>query len=127
MEDCHGILIVEDDTDIRESIKEILELEGYTVYAAQNGREALEILEKLGHPCLILLDLMMPVMNGWDFLKHRANEHRFEDIPVVVATASEDVRAQNINGLIRKPVDLDALLRVAAKYCSNARSQHRAA
>jgi CheY-like chemotaxis protein len=61
---CQSILIVEDEKDIRESLKMLLELEGYSVFTAKDGKEGLEILKNLESPCLILLDLLMPVMNG---------------------------------------------------------------
>src|SRR5262245_36830107 len=66
---AHSVLVVEDDDGIRESIVEILRDEGYLVHEASNGREALEQLKDGQRPCVVLLDLMMPVMSGWQFLQ----------------------------------------------------------
>lgn len=118
---CKGILVVEDDQDIRESVQQLLEFEGFEVHTAQNGREALEIIDHLQYPCLILLDLMMPVMNGWEFLEVQKNNNRIAGIPVVVATASEDAKAKRANALLRKPIDVEQLLDLALRYCSAAR------
>src|SRR5579862_4602951 len=68
---CSGILIVDDDPDIRDSLKEVLEDEGYEVNGVANGREALDYLRKSPRPCVILLDLMMPVMDGWQFRREQ--------------------------------------------------------
>src|SRR5260370_35631662 len=80
------ILIVEDDLDIRDALQEILEDEGYLPYAAANGAEALEVLDRVPKPGLVLLDLMMPVMDGYQFLEiFRANPE-FSAIPAGVVT-----------------------------------------
>ena len=75
-ETCSGILIVDDDPDIRDSLKEVLEDEGYEVNGVANGREALDYLRKSPRPCVILLDLMMPVMDGWQFRKEQKQIRR---------------------------------------------------
>ena len=66
---CESILIVEDNDAIREALETILSIEGYTTHAVRSGREAIAVLKHVQGPCLILLDLIMPIMNGWDFLK----------------------------------------------------------
>src|SRR5262245_55470921 len=85
----HDVLIVEDDRELREAVGSVLEDEGCSVRSASNGAEALEILHKNGngYPCIILLDLMMPVMNGWQFLESRKSDAKLDKIPVVVMSA----------------------------------------
>jgi CheY-like chemotaxis protein len=118
---CPAIVIIEDDQDIRESIKDVLEAEGYAVAAFSNGKEAIEKLSACSDPCLILLDIMMPVMNGWEFLQARkALGDTIVAIPVYIVSANatpEDVRRSNVEGYIKKPVDLDILLRIVHGHC----------
>ena len=113
----HRILIVEDDHSIREMLQELFEMEGYQVYAAENGKLALEILAKVT-PCLVLLDLMMPVMNGWEFLEIQGKSQVLASIPVVVMSAvRESIKPQSVKDFIKKPVDFDVLLDVVKQYC----------
>ncbi len=108
------ILIVEDDLDIRDALREILEDEGYDACEAANGAEALEVLDHVPKPGLVLLDLMMPVMDGYQFLEvFRANP-AFADVPVVVVTAGILV-VPGIAGFIKKPFDTEQLLRMVNK------------
>jgi CheY-like chemotaxis protein len=92
------ILLVEDDDAVRESLSELLRDEGFEVVTARNGREALEHLRAGRRPTAILLDLMMPVMDGWDFRQHQLRDPALRDIPVVVVTATgfsaETIRTQ---------------------------------
>lgn len=119
---CRGLLIVDDDADIREVLTEVLEDEGYDVRHAANGRDALDQLKQWADlPCLILLDLMMPVMDGWQFRNAQLQDAKLADIPVVVLTA--DGRAQYkassmqvVEGLA-KPLRIADLLRTIRKYC----------
>ena len=115
-----GLLIVEDDPGIRETLKFALELEGHTVFTASDGKEGLEILATIPKPCLILLDLMMPVMNGWEFAEVIEKDEILSSIPVVVLTAFADkaktIRAQ---GVIIKPVDLDLLSKTINHWCGD--------
>jgi two-component system, chemotaxis family, chemotaxis protein CheY len=89
------ILAVDDDVDLRESMQEILELEGYLVATASHGQHALDLLRKGEHPQLILLDLMMPVMNGAEFLVELRADPQLQDIPVLLVTAFAD-RAEGL-------------------------------
>lgn len=111
------VLIVEDDDGIRETFKYALELEGYDVITASNGHEALEMVSK-APPRLILLDLMMPVMNGWEFADAIESMRPNAKIPIIVLTAFSD-RAKPIQAkeILQKPVDLDKLAEVVKKYC----------
>jgi CheY-like chemotaxis protein len=111
------ILVVDDDADIRDTLAQVLEDEGYQVSSASNGLEALERLRTSSTiPALILLDLMMPVMNGWQFNEERKKDGRLGGIPLVVVTAAGDARdrAASIQAvrIIQKPIRLEDLLEV---------------
>jgi CheY-like chemotaxis protein len=113
------ILIIEDEPAIREAITFALEFEGIEVFVAADGQEAFEVLSRMGQPCLILLDLMMPVMNGWEFAAELKKRHPLDNYPIVLVTAyserAKDFEALNI---VPKPVDLEQLLSVVRNYCS---------
>jgi CheY-like chemotaxis protein len=115
------ILIVEDDDDIREALTQILQLEGYVVREAVNGREALDISTRYPTPSLILLDLMMPVMDGWQFRAEQMKDPSLSKVPVVVISADasvhEKVASFGAASVLPKPISLDRLLRaVEALY-----------
>ena len=105
------ILIVEDDKDIQEMVKAFLEMEGYEVHTADNGKHGLEVLKKIHTPCIILLDLMMPVMDGYQFSLALRDDPDLASIPVVIVSAYWD-KARDIpaKGIIKKPIDLEDLL-----------------
>jgi CheY-like chemotaxis protein len=95
-------------------------LEGYRVVGAANGREALDRLPSMPKPSLILLDLMMPVMNGWEFAEALQADVEFAAIPIVVLTAfGRELEKHSIStqGVIAKPVDLDRLFRLVKGFC----------
>src|SRR5581483_10663986 len=105
------ILVVEDDRDVREALVEVLRAEGYLPFAAGDGEEALAQLESGLEPCVILLDLMMPRMNGWQFMdEQRQRESRTPVIVVSAYDTPERMRGIGANEYMRKPVDIDALL-----------------
>jgi CheY-like chemotaxis protein len=115
---CQSILVVEDDESIRETLRFAIAMEGYSVATASQGREALNVLAKMKEPCLILLDLMMPVMNGWEFVLELQKDMTLSMNPIVIVTAF----AENADGIIaedviKKPVDLNRLFAVIYKYC----------
>lgn len=113
-----GVLIVEDDEDIRDMMRLFLELEGYAVTTTANGRQALDLLETIPRPCLILLDLMMPVMDGWAFADCLGRNAALADIPVVIVSAFSDrVGDIKARAVFRKPVDMAALLSVVRELC----------
>jgi CheY-like chemotaxis protein len=97
----------------------ILELEGYRVSTVSNGKEALDLLRVIEPPCLILLDLMMPVMNGWEFLKAQKGDSALATIPVVVVSAAHGMlpRPPEADAAMKKPVDLEVLLKVVRDWC----------
>lgn len=105
-----SILIVEDEKEIREILQEALEYEGYRTRAASNGLEAIDALDRDHyHPDVILLDLMMPVMDGWEFLERKKQNH--SSIPVVVVSAVAEMgKKVRAHAFLRKPIELDALL-----------------
>jgi len=113
------ILIVEDDLDILFAVTTFLENEGYAVYNAENGKAALEILKKHDLPNLILLDMLMPVMDGWKFSSEFVPIYDSK-APIIVMTAASDAaqRAKDIHadGWIGKPFSLDELLAMIKKY-----------
>ena len=113
------ILIVEDDADTRDMIGRFLELEGYAVETAANGRQALDRLDAGAHACVILLDLMMPVMVGWEFRRIQVSHSTLSKIPVIVFSAAGRDRMSQIdaNDYLSKPVDLDELLDRISRYC----------
>jgi two-component system response regulator CpxR len=113
------VLIVDDDPDIRETLRFVLEDAGYPVYCAENGKEALNVLAVAARPPgLILLDLMMPVMSGDELLKALKQVRALADIPVTIVTASGAPLPPLATGLLKKPVDLDALLRIVQQSCA---------
>lgn len=115
-----SVMIVEDDRDTREMLGRFLELEGYEVHTAANGQLALDALRRDREPCVIILDLMMPVMNGWQFREEQTRDPRFSRIPVVVVTAAgprDDIPAITADGWLSKPVDFDRLLETIVPLC----------
>ena len=115
------VMIVEDDRDVRESIAEVLEDNQYTVMGAANGREALERLRTSEKPCVILLDIMMPIMNGWEFREMQEKDPELSEIPIIVLTAHADIHeaasGMHAAGMLRKPVKLDSLLSTVDPLC----------
>ena len=113
------VLIVEDDADTRDMIGRFLELEGYAVETAANGRQALDRLDAGSSACVILLDLMMPVMDGWEFRRIQVSHSALSKIPVIVFSAAGRDRMSQIdaNDYLAKPVDLDELLDRISRYC----------
>jgi CheY-like chemotaxis protein len=113
------IMLVEDDAETRDSLGEILELEGFRVVAFANGAEALDYLTRSPVPRLIIMDLRMPVMDGPQFRSTMLRDPRLARIPVVIATAYEPSAAARLSAskVLRKPVDVNVLLDVARQYC----------
>jgi len=107
------ILVVEDDQDTLEAIATILDIEGFKVLTAGNGQEALELL-KTHNPGVVLLDLMMPVLSGWEFLRHRRMQPQLAKIPVILTSAVIDgatgAQAEGADAVLRKPVDIAQLV-----------------
>jgi len=115
------VLVVDDDADIRETVSLILEDEGWEVSSAADGAAALTLLRSgAPRPNVILLDLMMPVMNGWQFREEQARDPALSKIPVVVVTAAgsrTDIPSIRADGWLSKPVDFDKLLATIGAFC----------
>jgi len=113
-----SVLVVDDDPTIRATVSDILELEGYKVSTATNGAEALREVER-GHPDVVVLDMRMPVMDGWSFA--RELHQRDLDVPILVVTAAQNARvwANEIDaaGYLAKPFDLLDLLDAVERLC----------
>lgn len=114
------ILVVEDDNSIRELLVELLESEGFEVASAVNGLEALKVLENQSSPDLILIDLMMPVMDGYAFRTEQLKSPSWSKIPTVVmsaeANAREKMKSYNVTAFLSKPVELDTILDTVARF-----------
>jgi CheY-like chemotaxis protein len=119
--ETHPVLVVEDDADIREALVEILQLEGYAVFEAGHGEEALAQLRAGCKPCVIVLDMMMPVMDGWAFCEEKDKDPALASIPLVVvsAVAAQDPRNACVRAVdhLPKPIDIGKLLATVESYC----------
>jgi CheY-like chemotaxis protein len=118
-----GILLIDDEESVRESLEAVLAEEGFGVVTARNGREALDWLESGERPSLILLDLMMPVMDGWQFRKAQTANAELSRIPTLVLTAVQKDYAivSPPCGVVHKPVDVPVLLDAVERHLSVAR------
>jgi len=116
------VLEVEDDPDIREMVSKLLLSEGYKVVSAEHGQDALEKMEGGFRPDVILLDLMMPVLNGFDVLRVMHRTPRWSSIPVVIVSANQghDLVDLGTAAIIRKPFDLNVLLNTLRRLLSRA-------
>ncbi len=118
-----SVLVVDDDEDIRLTLRELLEDEKYDVWTAQNGQVALDLLRRAAHlPSLILLDLMMPVKDGFAFRTEQRADPKLAAVPVIVMSAAADLRAKSarlgVAHHLCKPVDLDTLLAAIARFAA---------
>jgi CheY-like chemotaxis protein len=115
-----GVLVVDDEGDIREILREALEWSGYAVSTANDGQEALEVLAKMEKPGVIYLDLMMPRMSGTEFMARKKDFAQLADVPVVIISADGEIEkktaAIGADGFMKKPIDLDKLLRLTENY-----------
>lgn len=120
-------MIIDDDDDLRDTLADIMTAQGYEVSAFGDARAALLALEHGRPPFLILLDLMMPEMSGWEFRSAQLENASLAPIPVVVVTAatvfSNGVRSLADVEILRKPFDLDTLLAVVDRYAATARAR----
>ena len=113
------VLVVDDDEDIRAAMAEVLEILGYSVAVASDGQEAFELLEVGLDPNAIVLDMMMPRMDGWAFLSRIRTDPKFRDLPVVVASAVVAECPPGADAWLQKPFDLVELDREVARLCAN--------
>jgi CheY-like chemotaxis protein len=114
-----SILIVEDNSDVRELLGFLLRKEGFEVHEAENGRDALDQLEIMRPPpCLMLLDLMMPIMSGPELLQILSDRNRLADLPVVVLSAGgQPSQVPIAKRFIRKPADPKLLVQIVREVC----------
>jgi len=113
------VLIVEDDGDLRDMMAQLLMLEGFQTVSVANGREALEYLHQGARPDVILLDLMMPVMDGWEFRRRQQEDPDVAGVPVIILSALDPTRASGVeaDAFLKKPLDFDRLLSLVRGYC----------
>jgi len=115
-----SILVIEDEDSIRDNLQLLLSMEGYNVSTAANGKEALTVLNTAPPPELIILDLMMPVMDGFKFREIQRTLPQAANIPLLIMSADGNVKLKNealgASGYLRKPVDIDDFLGVVATY-----------
>ena len=118
------ILLVEDDLDIRDVVQEVLEEQGHDVVPARTGRQALEFLALDSHspPDVVILDLMMPIMTGWQVLEVIRRSPHLADVPVVVVTAATQDRPLGVQAFLRKPFDVGDLLDTLGRLPARRRS-----
>ena len=118
---CRSILVVDDDPDVRDAVADVLADEGYGVTGVGSGREALQHLQQHMRPSLILLDMMMPEMDGWLLRQELKKSPDLASIPIVILSAHGDVRdaalALGAVDYLRKPLSVDSLLEIAERYC----------
>jgi len=115
------ILVVEDDDDVREALVAFLEGEGYDVVEAADGAQALRKLRSGPEFCLIVLDLFMPVMNGWAFRAEQLRDPKLAPIPVLVISADAGTREKAadlgaVDSMV-KPIELAAFHASVATHC----------
>jgi CheY-like chemotaxis protein len=113
------VLVVEDDRDLREGLTDALELEGYAVVGVEHGEAALRHLRSGARPCVILLDLMMPVMDGWTFRREILGDVSLAQIPVVIMTAATAPPPPAPgDAFLRKPLEIDSLVDLVQRHCT---------
>ena len=114
----HTVLVVEDEEDLRELMREALELNGYSVVTAREGADALDKLSRINDLCLILLDLLMPGMNGWDLFERVRERPELASVPIIIHSSAPNRAPQGATRVLQKPLMLDRLLSTVQEYCS---------
>jgi len=109
------LLIIEDEIAVRDALTKLVSKNGREIVTASDGQEALARLTEVPRPCLILLDLMMPRMNGWEFLQRKSADPLIADIPTIVLSGSG--RPAGAVHHLTKPVDVERLLALIDQYC----------
>lgn len=111
------MLVVEDEEDLREMVRDALELNGYRVVTAKDGRDALAKMPDIDRLCLVLLNLLMPGMNGWDFVDVLRQRSLLATVPVVVQSSATASAPPGVARVLQKPVMFDQLLAVVREFC----------
>jgi DNA-binding response OmpR family regulator len=108
------VLVVDDDDNVRQTLAERLETSGYEVLLARDGRDAFEVIARGVNPDVILLDVVMPIMDGWHFLSARLRDPSIVAVPVVLMSGGQEAERQShkigVCGFIRKPLDIGDLV-----------------
>ncbi len=125
MDDRSPVLVVDDDPDILETVGEVIAAEGIPVVVAANGRAALDILGAGLRPSLVVLDLMMPVVSGWEVLEAIRADRALADVPVAVLSAAGGRAPAGATCFLRKPIELDTLLELIRDPRARARRHQR--
>jgi CheY-like chemotaxis protein len=114
----HTVLVVEDEEELREMMRDALELNGYLVVTAEDGQDALDKISGIEHLCLVILDLLMPVMNGWDFVERMRQRAELTAVPVVVHSSAPTAPPAGVTRVLQKPMNFDRLLSIVGEYCA---------
>ena len=121
-----SVLVVDDNADCRGLAVAALEQEGFTVREACGAEEALATLRESGTPhCLMVMDLMMPGMTGWDLVAAVRSDPLLRDNPIIVTTAVPEDAPSDVDAVLEKPFDIDALVRIIERHCSRFRQPAR--
>jgi len=115
----HTVLIVEDEEDLRELMRDALQMRGYSVVTAEEGTDALRKIDDIGPPCVILLDLLMPGMNGWDFFEKVRERPELSSVPVIIHSSASSRAPAGATRVLQKPLAFERLISIVAEYCSN--------
>jgi CheY-like chemotaxis protein len=110
------ILVVDDNAQALRAMSELLQFEGFSVLTAQNGLDALNKMKTADHISLVLLDLWMPVMDGWEFLRRKRSDAHIAGIPVVVLSAVPPVSLDGARIILKKPVDIEPLVSTVRRF-----------
>ena len=123
MADLDTILLVDDNVDVREGMQHMFEAEGYEVRAAVNGREALALLYAGLRPCVIVMDMAMPLMNGFEFREQQLKHADIADIPFIAYSAVIDLQrsAQHLHAAayLEKPIEFEHVLSIIREHCGH--------
>lgn len=114
----HTVLLVEDEINLREMMADALEARGYSVVTAEEGQEALQKLEGMPPPCVILLDLLMPGMNGWDFFERLRSLPELASVPVIIHSSTTSRPPDGAARVLKKPLGFERLLSIIGEYCA---------
>ena len=115
--DCK-ILVVDDNQKVLRALSDLLKLKGYSVLTAQNGAEGLYRIKSDDPISLVLLDLWMPLMDGWEFLLRKKRDRCIADVPVIVLSAIPPVSIDGAEAVLSKPVDLGPLMDAVKHYAA---------
>jgi CheY-like chemotaxis protein len=111
------VLVIEDESDLREMMRDALELNGYAVVTAVDGQDALDKISGIENLGLVILDLLMPVMNGWDFVERMRQRAELASVPVVVHSSAPSPALPGVTRILQKPLLFERLISVVREYC----------